>query len=344
MSGKKIKLGQFFTIGSEWLKPQIKKFIKDSGSTIAYDPFAGEGHILNASHLYGIEKVVGLDIDESLGWRANDSLKNIPKIKNAIIITNPPYLAKQSASRKKMDLSEYFSQSIYDDLYLISLDRMLDAQKYVVAIIPESFINSSYKRKHLLYSITILEDNPFSDTDAPVCVVCFDGVAKNYNEIKIYKNDSYENDLEALESIRLVPKRNIKILFNDLKGWLGIRAVDGANDKTFIKFDFKENINYDWENKIKISSRHYTLVNIDIEEEKKSEFINECNKILNKIRKESSDTILTPFKGNTKKGIRRRRLDFRLARAIMENAFEIIYSEDRYVLLEDTYLNEANGV
>lgn len=326
-AGKKVKLGQFFTTGSEWLKPQIRDFIIASGCTIAYDPFAGEGHLLDISPAYGIKITKGLDIDNSLGWDINDSLKNIPTVEKAIIITNPPYLAKQSATRKKIDLSEYFNSSAYDDLYLIALDKMLDAQKYVVAIIPESFINSSFKRKHLLYSITILEDNPFNDTDAPVCVVCFDGVEKDFKDIKVYKNGSFENNLKTLESIRLKPKRHVKMSFNNLNGWLGIRAVDMTDDNTFITFDFKENFKYDWGKRIKESSRHYTLVDIEIEPDRRQAFIDKCNEILTYVRVKSADTILTPFMGNTKKGVRRRRLDFKLARSIMEKSHDYVYNK-----------------
>lgn len=323
---KKVSLGQFFTKGTEWLKPQVLQFIKQSGCTIAYDPFAGNGDLLAISHLYGIDKIKGLDIEPHLGWEVNDSLLQIPTIKDAIIITNPPYLAKQSATRKKINLSQYFNTTYYDDLYLLALERMIEAQKYIVAIIPESFLNSSFKNKDLLYSITILEENPFTDTEVPVCVVCFDGVSKNYKNIKVYKNGSYENNLENIEKYRLKPTHKVKIIFNDLKGWLGIRAVDSANDKTFIQFGFKKDIHYDWENKISFSSRHYTLVQVDVPLEKQGEVITKCNEILKELRIQSSDTILTPFMGNTKKGIRRRRLDFALARAIIEKAVDFIFS------------------
>src|SRR3990167_3945429 len=40
---------------------------------------------------------------------------------------------------------------------------------YGVVIIPETFINSSFPKNRLV-SITILEDNPFDDTETPVCV------------------------------------------------------------------------------------------------------------------------------------------------------------------------------
>lgn len=199
---------------------------------------------------------------------------------------------------------------------------MIEAQQYVVAIIPESFINSSYKQKSKIKSITILEENPFEDTENPVCVVCFDGKDKLFSKINVYKNDKLINTLGKIQAIRVEPNNSIKITFNTLKGWLGLRAVDSTDDKTFIHFDFKENFNYDWENNIKVSSRHFSLIDIDVPKDKRKKFIKKCNEVINKLRVDSSDILLTPFKGNTKKGIRRRRLDFRLARAIMEIAFD----------------------
>lgn len=320
---KKIKLGQFFTKATLWLKPQVESFIKESGCSIAYDPYAGGGDLLKAAReILGFKNIKGLDIDSSLEWEINDSLLNIPHVDGAIIITNPPYIAKQSASRKKIDLSLYFATSAYDDVYLIALDRMLEAQKNVVAIIPESFINSSYKQKEKVKSITVLEENPFEDTENPVCVVCFDSKPKNYDQIKVYKNDKLVNNFQNILDIRINPSNSIKITFNTLDGWLGLRAVDSADDKTFIKFDFKENFDYNWENNIKVSSRHFSLINIDIPKNKRKSFIGKCNELIQKIRRDSSDILLTPFKGNTKKGVRRRRLDFKLARAIMEIAAE----------------------
>lgn len=322
MKEKKIILGQFNTKSSIWLKPQVVEFIKKSKSKIAYDPFAGAGDLLIASReILGFRSLIGLDIDEALDWQVNDSLIEIPKFDGAIIITNPPYIAKQSASRKKMDLSKYFSTTKYDDVYLLALDKMLEAQDYVVAIIPESFINSNYKQKNRLSSITILEENPFEDTENPVCVACFDNRIKNFDEINIYKNDKLINTLADILNIRIEPKNNIDITFNTLKGWLGLRAIDSTDDIKYINFDFKDNIKYDWENRIKVSSRHLTLIDIDIPDDLREKFIEECNSIIKDLRCKSSDVLLTPFKGNTKSGKRRRRLDFRLARAIMEMAY-----------------------
>lgn len=330
MNTKKVTKGQFFTKASLWLKQQVIDFIKDSKCSIAYDPFAGAGDLIKISSMYGISQTKGLDIDETLGWEVNDSLSNIPHVDNAIIITNPPYLSNYSASRKKVydHVQKYFENSTYDDLYLISLDRMLEAQKFVVAIIPETFINSNYKNKNKLASITVLEDNPFEDTDTPVCVACFDGKVKDFSKIKIYKNDKYVFTLEDLENLRISPNNSIKIRFNVLSAWLGLRAVDTTNPKNMIKFDYKENFDYDWSKGIKVSSRLLSVIDVNVPETDRDRYIAECNEILIKLREESQDIILSPFKGNMKNGVRRRRLDFYTARAILERAYKNLYGGD----------------
>ncbi|WP_029512736.1 TRM11 family methyltransferase [Mycoplasmopsis iners] len=318
----KIKLGQFFTVKSLWLKPQIKDFINQQNRSIVYDPFAGKGDLLNvAKTMLNFKEIIGLDIDSNLNWNINDSLIKIPIVKNALILTNPPYLAKQSAKRKNIDHDNYFSNSIYNYIYLISLEKMLDTGLPIVAIIPESFINSNFKNKHLLHSITIIEDDLFDDTENPVIVACFDNLNKDMSKVKIFKNDFFIGYWEQIFRNKLVPVKNIQITFNSSEGWLGLKAIDGIKNSDLIRFDFKNNFDYDWQNKIKETSRHFTLIDLEIDNENKSLFINECNRILNNLRNASFDVILTPFKGNNKSGKRRRRLDFKLARAIMEQAY-----------------------
>ena len=206
---------------------------------------------------------------------------------------------------------------------------MLKAQKYVIAIIPESFINSSFLHKNLLNSITVLEENPFIDTETPVCVVCFDGNPKSQNQIKVYKNNSLVSTLDDVYKSRLTPKNNIKITFNDLKGWLGLRAVDSSNDKNKICFALKDDMNYDWDKNIKVSSRHITLINIDVPDDLKSVFVQKLNDKIQEVREKSADLALTAFMGNTKSGVRRRRIDFKLVRAILETVYDDLTQEKR---------------
>lgn len=327
---QKVVLGQFFTKETLWLKPHIIDFIKNSKCTTAYDPFAGGGDLLDSARELGFTKLVGLDIDGNLGWKVNDSLLNIPHIdEKTIIVTNPPYLTNYSAARKEIlePIKKYYENNPYCDLYLIALDKMLNAQKYVVAIIPETFINSNFKKKNLLHSITILEENPFYDTDTPIVVACFDGKEKDLSKVLIYKNETLINNLASLDSMRLVPTKSLPMKFNDPYGWLAVRCVDSTNPLEKLRFDFKENIKYDWKNGIKHSSRLLTLIDLELPDFCKQEFINKCNEILAKFRNKTGDVILSPFKGNMHNQTRRRRLDFKTCRAIVEQAYIELYGK-----------------
>jgi len=81
---------------------------------------------------------VSYDINPgSLEVKKRDAIKEFPQ-GYKLIITNPPYLAKNSAHRKKID----FPTTKYDDLYKLCLEIMLKNCDYVGAIIPASFINA----------------------------------------------------------------------------------------------------------------------------------------------------------------------------------------------------------
>ena len=58
----------------------------------------------------------------------NDSINNFPKCENCIVITNPPYLAKNSSTRLKLD----YGNRKFNDLYLEYLSIMLKIQNLFV--------------------------------------------------------------------------------------------------------------------------------------------------------------------------------------------------------------------
>lgn len=326
---KKI-LGQFYTKKNRWLREHIKSFILEKECDIAYDPFAGNGDLLKLAKSFGIKKTVGLDIDASRGYKVNDSLINIPHIDNALVITNPPYLTNYSAKRKNIyqNVEKYFIHSKYNNIYLIALEKILLAQEYVVAIIPETFINAYFPYKPRLVSVTIIEDNCFNDTETPICVVCFDGEYKSLDDIKVYKNDIFLNSLKYYENLRMKPDKKIKMQFNDINGNIALRAIDTTNPKKMIQFMKKSVLDYNLKG-IKGSSRLITLINFDkVSDEELDDLIYECNVILNKFRNETDDVLLSPFKGNMKNSKRRRRLDYETARAIIERAYYSIKKKE----------------
>lgn len=326
---RKRALGQYFTEGSCWLQPQVEAFIRASECSVVYDPFAGSGALFQPvlERVEGVKRVLGLDVDVRQGWEVNDSLIRIPPVADAIIVTNPPYMSNYSATRKRLGgrMKAYFAATAYDDLYLLALERMLEAQRYVVAIVPESFLNSSFQRKDLLHSITILEENPFRDTDTPVAVLCFDSRPKELSEVLIFKGSRFVCSLRSVEDCRLQPDYSVEMKFNDPTGWLGVRCVDTTNCHDRLRFDFKERIDYDWEKGIKVSSRLLTLISLQLPEASRQGLIDGCNERLEALRRRSHDLVLSPFKGNMQNGVRRRRLDFQTCRALVESTYRALF-------------------
>ena len=302
----KENFGQFFTTSDNWLYPQIKSFISNDK---VLDPFAGDGNIFKTLMKIGMNDFRGMDIDDSLMWKANDGLISIPKT-DRMIITNPPYLAKNSANRKSLDSYKYFADNNCSDLYQIALIKMLESHNDIIAIVPETFINNPICEERLK-SVTVVEDDLFSDTDCPVCIICYD--SKNSISTKVYKGKKYCCTLKQLKQFVKIPNNNIQMEFNTRDGNIGLRAIDGTG-KDCIRFCTPDKLNYPIE-KIGNSSRAITIVKVD-----NPKIITECNRILKKYRADTYDLLLSPFKGNKKTGERRRRLDFKTARAIIEEA------------------------
>lgn len=218
-----------------------------------------------------------------------------------------------------MDVYNYFENNCYQDLYQIAVDNCLKSCDYVVAIVPETALNYILGNDYLtakLHSLTVLEKNLFEDTDCPVCIICLGNNIEN--DQLIYKNDEFIIRLNELFRIKneFLPKYNEKIIFNDRDGNIALKSVDGMTRKDIISFMRPEQLDYDL-SKIKVSSRAISLINLDTDKNIDL-IIKSANLIVNQYRLLCSDLLLTPFKGNNKNGRRRRRLDFSVARAILE--------------------------
>ena len=240
-----------------------------------------------------------------------DTLKEMPEGYKAAI-TNPPYLNKSVASRKNYD----YPETEYNDVYKYAIDEMLKKVEYLAAIIPESFIKTNLF-KDRLDSFTSINFKMFSDTEIPVCLALF-GPNKT-DDFKIYKGEEYLGTYKELCKERFNTTTNIEWKFNDKAGEIGISCLD-LKSKNNIYFCLGSEIGED----IKSSSRSYTRVSglpndIDI-----NCFIEKCNKILNEYRLRTDDIFLTAFRGLTNEGSIRRRLQFSIARDIMNTAIDYL--------------------
>jgi hypothetical protein len=322
----KVSLGSFYTTKSGWLTDQVRQFLEKALSEsngYLLDPFAGDGHLLEAiksDPVLGprVKQATGFDIQGDT-FPFNDSLVAIPNSQRAVIVTNPPYLANHSAKRKGVDqlVAKYFDGSTQKNLYRIALEKALESADYVVAIIPETFLLSTFT-KHRLELAVVIQDSLFGDTDAPALVACF--TKESCADARIFTGNQSIGNLSEILALRDSTAPKHTIVFNDHNGRIGLRAVDGSDGKTPIAFVAARDFEYPSDS-VAVSSRLMTYLDLpEIGEADLAAVIEQANGILLQIRLASGDLVLAPFKGNDRNGKRRRRLDYGLARKILNQA------------------------
>jgi len=312
----KKELGKFYTTENPFNLNIFKKWfsnIPNIENEILLEPFAGSNNILNLMGVNNDWKCFDIIPTENLCPKyeiiQQDTIENFP-IGYNVCITNPPYLGKNVASRYHIN----YQGGIYDDLYKKCLELMLKHCKYVAAIIPESFITSNLFHERLFVVIS-LTCKMFDDTACPVCLALFN--EKESDDFLIYDLDNKIGNYNDLKKI-IPNNKSKKWKFNDPCGIIGIKCVDNCKENS-IKFVLGSEI----KNKIQNSSRGVTKVSlIDGNIENLQLFINKCNFILNNIRLKTNDVFLTSFKQLCDDNKYRRRLDYNLAKCIMNEALE----------------------
>lgn len=304
----KRELGQYFTTYNPFQNSGFLNWAYecDLSKTTILEPFAGSNNLINMLQDMGLcSDFKSFDIEPKNKFvKRRDTLKNFPK-GFKVCITNPPYLAQNSAKRRNLE----FPNIIYDDLYKYSLEKCLENCDYVGAIIPASFFNANIFRERLSHYI-LLNSKMFNDTEHPVCLALF----KKYSEdVYLYNDNEYLGKLSDLK--KKLPKSNINmdIRFNVPNGNLGLIAIDNTIEPS-IKFVNGEEISPE---RIRVSSRSITRIMIPTEY-KINNIIEKLNYNLNIFRKETYDLFLTPFKGLRKDNYYRRRLDYKLAKKLIE--------------------------
>jgi hypothetical protein len=324
---RKRELGQFFTSGRAWLTPAVSAFIRGLPFKKAFDPFAGGGDLLKVAGEMGFE-TFGTDIDPRLGWSVNDSLVDIPAHSDAFVLTNPPYFYRVAASRMKAGTMRYFEASPHDDLYKIALDACLRKFGYVVAIVPETFMLHADPFLDRLALVDILTNNPFSDTDHPVCVACFipEGglgmVCRDGVELGTWSRlrDIHDSYMRAGER-----SSGLVGAFNNPDGNVGFRAIDSTNPSDTVGFCSPEALG---DVVIKDSSRVLVRCAVDWPQSLMPELLAKANDIVARYRRETADVFLTAYRGNNSVGVRRRRMNFSLAKGFIEAAAEELSTGD----------------
>lgn len=288
----KILRGQFFTTKNPFQDSEAYNSWKTQlpEKQKALEPFAGAGNLFEFIKDiewdgYDIEPKHPLVIQQ-------DTMINFPN-NYEICITNPPYLAKTTSSRKKLPVILK-----YDDLYLDCLEKILENCKYVAVIIPSTFYGKNMFTERL-YAWDKIDRVMFDDTDNPIGVAYF--VPHKVEKTKYYVNgkliDIQENDY---------PKQSkLTMNFNVENGNYILSAIDTTKENNIkILTDLNS---FDKNKYLKNTSRNYSLFfSPDIDKND----VEQINKFINNWREKTQDFFLTSFKSEQNSGKYRKRISF----------------------------------
>lgn len=326
----KKQLGQFYTHKNIFKHPAFINWFNNipiEKKQIILEPFAGQNGIIKMlSDLKMINDFISYDIaSEHINVIKKDTINDFPK-GYSTIVTNPPFLAKNSATRRNLSIEI----NPYNDLYELCLNLCLENSEYVAVIIPESYIVSSILKKRLTCIISLAQKHIFKDTEQPVCLALFD--KEETKTYEIYKNKKLlGNNVEIndkIESFLKLNKHSFIVKYNNPLGNIGVIAIDATNTNKKIRFTTGEEIDsIDVNGQSRLRTR-FTVLNkkgkpLTVSQNKK--LIKILNQKLEKYRVLSHDIQLTAFKGMRDDGCYRRRLDFTTMRKIVNvalNQFE----------------------
>ncbi len=177
INAKKQK-GQFYTVNSAYILAGLA--MPPPNARCVIEPFAGQGDLLTWLTAQGNTlPVEAYDLDpKKTGIVKCDTLKQPPNYKDAWILTNPPYLARNKCQDK-----ELFDQYDTNDLYKCFITSLTDCLGGIL-IIPAGFFLSprdvdvrcrnAFLSKYKLGKVKYFEETVFPDT--PTTVVAFDFV------------------------------------------------------------------------------------------------------------------------------------------------------------------------
>lgn len=315
--------GRYYTRGNPFHLKPFQEWAKKANieNACILEPFAGEKHIpylINSSNI-NCQEWAFFDIEPGIdGVEKQDTLTDFP-IGFSVCITNPPWLAKNSATRRGLPFPK---ETHYNDLYKYALEKCLSHCDWVAVIIPEAFIRSGLFHKRLCDFVSLVpetssrtaQDNKnritnymFDDTEHPVGLALF---APDISaDIRVWRNNRLLGTLGNLQKYLPTPSRNRDIVFNDPNGNLGLIAIDNTVSASIRFCPPAELGDY----KVRTHCRSITKIGVPWEVD-----IDDLNVNLARIRENTHDVFLTAFKSIRRDGHYRRRLDWALARSIIE--------------------------
>lgn len=299
--------GQYFTKQNPFKHKAFRTWAKNAKipDVPVLEPFAGANSLIEHLSTMGLaKKFYSYDIAPATQEvQPRDTLKHFPQ-GHSVCITNPPWLAKNSATARRL----FFPACKYDDIYKLALEKCLLNCEWIAALVPESFIRSGLFHDRLTDFIS-LTNELFSDTNHPVGLALF--APHPVRDTKLWLGSKNVGKLSDLENLRPNPRLDGPLVkFNSPHGQIGLLAVDNIHTESIRFCPAKELANY----KVRESCRYITKIQTDGDLK-----IKEWNEYLKYFRHVTQDLLMTSCKGRRKDGKYRRRCDWGLARGIIHN-------------------------
>ena len=300
--------GRYYTRGNPFSLPAFADWAAAAGlpGEEILEPFAGANSIVKAlQDLELCRAFTACDIapaDPQVERR--DTLKSFPR-GFRVCVTNPPWLARNSATRRGLQ----YPDTVHDDLYKRCLELCLMHCEHVAAIVPASFLHSGLFRERLAAYILLHDAGMFDDTENPVCLSLFNPTP--VDAVQVHYDARCIGTLQELAHRMPAARRDRRVRFNDPGGSLGFIGFDSTK-RPSIRFCPAEEIKA---YPIKGSSRFITKISGEFDATRT--YIRRLNRMVDAFRAETQDLFLTPFKGIRDDGQYRRRMDFQMARRII---------------------------
>ena len=312
--------GIYYTeLNNPFKNPIFKQWIKENNleNETVLEPFAGANNIITMLQQINMaKKYASFDLHPTnSNVKQRNTIQNYPK-EYKLAITNPPWLAKNTAKRKNLPYP-YKEQ----DIYITCLNKMIDNTQFIAALIPCSYLQT--KQIHpRIHTIIIIEQPLFIETEHPVCLTLINNTPQT--NIQIYNNQKHIGTYKQLIKYMPPHKKNNTIKFNDKNGNLGLIAIDNTKTAS-IKFTPAHTIH----NQIKHSSRAITKIKGVPSD---TNTIEKLNQTIKTMREKTNDIFLTPFKGLRKDGKYRRRIKYETAKNIIINT---LYGDNKKLWEEE---------
>lgn len=298
--------GVYYTFGNPFKNPAFAAWANSCNisSHKILEPFAGRNSLIE--HLQSLDLCSGwesFDIAPAAdGVQFRDTIKSFP-VGFSVCVTNPPWLAKNSATRRGLS----FPESPHNDIYKVALELCLENCQSVCSLIPESFVRSGLFVERLSAFVS-LTGKLFEETDNPVGMALFN--AEKTDDFAVWHDDSFVGNFSEIQSQLPNPKKNIDMAFGDPDGLLGLIGIDNTKEPS-IRFCHSDELG-----DYPISQKNRAITKIS---GICPSHIKDLNEFLRVFRESTQDVLLTSFKGVRKDGRYRRRLDWNTARRIINH-------------------------